>query len=101
MTIEFKEFKFQQNVSIEFIENNEVYKNKIFANLWFDSEKIKFTDGTIDELIDIQETNFYQGLTGGRMKDQVELFIQYYNINLLFQKSLLVKEVLIFNYLKK
>ena len=101
MTIEFKEFKFQQNVHIEFIENNEFYKNKIFANPWFDSEKITFTDTTIDELIDIQETNFHQELTGGRLKDQVGLFIQYYNINVLFQKSLLVKEVLIFHYLKK
>ena len=45
-------------------------------------------------------TNTHQELKGGQMKDQVELLIQYYNISLLFQKPLLVKEVLIFHYLK-
>lgn len=46
-------------------------------------------------------TNFHQELEGGHMKDQVGLVIQYYNIDFVFQKSLLVKEVLISHYLKK
>lgn len=46
-------------------------------------------------------TNFHQELEGGHMKDQVGLVIQYYNINFVFQKSLLVKEVPISHCLKK
>ena len=34
------------------------------------------------------------------MKDQVEILIQYYNVILSFQKSLLVREVLTFHFLK-
>ena len=37
---------------------------------------------------------FHQELKGRCKKDRVGLFIPYYNINLLFQKSLLAKEVL-------
>ena len=45
-------------------------------------------------------TNSHQEVKGGHMKDQVGLLIQNYKINLLFQELLLVKEVLILNYLK-
>ena len=31
-----KEFKFQQNLRIEFIKNDEIFKNKVFANPLFD-----------------------------------------------------------------
>ena len=54
ITKEFKEFKFQQNLSTEFIKNDETFKNKIFADKIFDSEKLEFIDTNIDELIDIQ-----------------------------------------------
>ena len=61
-------------------------------------EKKEFNDINIDKYI-YNTTNFHQELKGGSMKDQLGLFIQYYNINLLFLKSLPVKKVLIFHYL--
>ena len=39
ITKEYKEFKFQQNLQIEFSKNNEVFKNKIFVDRWFHSKK--------------------------------------------------------------
>ena len=45
ITEEFKEFKFRQNLQIEFTKSGEV---------WFGSEKIEFNDINIDELLDIQ-----------------------------------------------
>ena len=61
-------------------------------------KKKEFNDINIDKYI-YNTTNFHQELKGGSMKDQLGLFIQYYNINLLFLKSLPVKKVLIFHYL--
>lgn len=69
------------------------FKNKIFADPWFDPEEIEFSDINIDKLPDIYPTSSQQELNGGHMKDHVGLFIQYYNI-LFFQKSILAKEVL-------
>ena len=39
ITKEFKEFKFQQNLGIEFSKNDEVFKSNILADPWLDSEK--------------------------------------------------------------
>ena len=39
MTEELKEFKFQQNLLLEFTENDEVFKNKIFTGPWFNFKK--------------------------------------------------------------
>ena len=98
MTKKVKEFKFQQNLRIEFTKNDEFFQNKIFAGPWFDSEKTEFNN--IDKLLNIQHNQHSSRVERWKMKDQVELLIQYYNISLLFQKPLLVKEVLIFHYLK-
>ena len=46
-------------------------------------------------------TKFQKELKDGQIKDQVGLFIQYYNINLLLQNSLLLKEFLIFHCLNE
>ena len=51
---EFKDFKFQQNLRIEFTKNDEPFKNKIFADPWFGVERFKFKNITIDEILDIQ-----------------------------------------------
>ena len=48
----------------------------------------------------LNTTSFHQELKGGHLNDQVEQLIQHYNINIFFQQSLLVKEFLIFHYLK-
>ena len=50
-TKELKGFEFQQNLRIESTKNDDVFKNKIFADLWFASEKIEFNDMNTDELI--------------------------------------------------
>ena len=50
-TKELKGFEFQQNLRIESTKNDDVFKNKIFAHLWFASEKIEFNDMNTDELI--------------------------------------------------
>ena len=44
ITKEFEELSFQQNLWIEFTKNDEVFKNKIFSDPWFDSEKIESND---------------------------------------------------------
>ena len=41
-------------MQIEFTKNNKVFKNKIFADPWFDSDKIEFNDINIDDVLDIQ-----------------------------------------------
>ena len=43
----------------------------------------------------IKTTKFQQELRNGRMKVQVEFIIQYYYVNLLFHKSLNLKECFI------
>ena len=43
-----KELKFQQNLQIELTKNDEVFKDKIFADPEFDSEKLEFNDVNID-----------------------------------------------------
>ena len=49
----FKEFKFQQSLWLESINNDKISKNKIFPYLWIDSEKkIEFSHKYIDKLID-------------------------------------------------
>ena len=48
-----KEFKFQQNLQMEFTKNDKVLKHKIFIDPWFDSEKIEYNYINIDELSDI------------------------------------------------
>ena len=45
-------------------------------------------------------TILHQELKGGRMNDHVGLLFQYYNIKVLFHKSLFLKDVFIFHYLK-
>ena len=50
----------------------------------------------IDQVLDSQ----HDELEGGHRKNQARLFMPYYNINSLFQKSFLVKEALSFHYLK-
>ena len=100
-TKEFKEFKFQQNLRIEFTKNDKVFKNRIFADPWFDSEKIEFNDTNIDELLDIQHNQLssrverwtYEG-PGWTINNTTLLY------NLLFQKLLLVMESRIFHYPK-
>ena len=37
-----------------FTKNYKVFKNKIYTDPWFDSEKIEFNDENVDELLDIQ-----------------------------------------------
>ena len=51
---EFRAFKFQQNLQTEFTKNDEGFKNKIFADPWFDSAKIEFSNINTDELLDTQ-----------------------------------------------
>ena len=41
---EFEELSFQQNLWIEFTKDDEVFKNEIFSDPWFDSEKIESND---------------------------------------------------------
>ena len=43
VTIEFKEFKFQQNLRIEFIKNYDIFKNKIFATHDLNKKKWNLT----------------------------------------------------------
>ena len=50
---EFKEFKFRQNLRVYFTKNDEDLVNKVFANLWLDSEKLEFNDTNINKLLDI------------------------------------------------
>ena len=52
ITKKVKEFKFQQNLRIEFTKNDEFFQNKKFAGPWFDSEKTEFNN--IDKLLNIQ-----------------------------------------------
>ena len=47
------EFKFQQNLRIEFTKNDEIFKSEVFRNPWLDSKNIKINN-THDELIYIQ-----------------------------------------------
>ena len=54
VTKEFKEIKFQQNIRIKFTKNDEVFKNKVFADQWFDSQEIELNLINIDELLDTQ-----------------------------------------------
>ena len=54
ITKECKEFKFEQNLQVEFTKNDEVFKGKVFIDPWFDSETIEFNDINIDQLHDIQ-----------------------------------------------
>ena len=58
-------------MQIEFTKNNKVFKNKIFADPWFDSDKIEFNDINIDDVLDINIINFHQEWKEGRMKNQV------------------------------
>ena len=51
---EFKEFKFQQNLRLEVTKNDEVFKNKVFADPWIDSEKTEFFDINFNELLHVQ-----------------------------------------------
>ena len=39
---------------MEFTKNDEVFKNKIIADPWFDSKNIEFSDINIHELLHIQ-----------------------------------------------
>ena len=39
---------------MRFTKNDERFKNKMFVESWFDSEKIEFNGINIDELLDIQ-----------------------------------------------
>ena len=60
ITEEFKYFKFQQNLRVEFTKTDEVFNNKIFADPWLESEKIEFNDINIDELLDVNNiANFH------------------------------------------
>ena len=47
MAKEIKDLKFQQNLWTEFIKNDKAFKNKKFADLWFDSGKV-FNDINVD-----------------------------------------------------
>ena len=47
------EFKFQQNLRIEFTKNDEIFKSEVFRNPWLDSKNIKINN-THDELLYIQ-----------------------------------------------
>lgn len=51
ITEKFKEFKFQQNLRAEF--TKKVFKNKIFADRWFDSGKIEFNDIDVEKRLNI------------------------------------------------
>ena len=83
---------------IEFTENDEVYKNKIFSDKYFDSEKIEFSKLNIDNYLISVITNFHQKLKElGNMTDQVGLLVQYYKINLPYQNWLFVKEELLYS----
>lgn len=63
------EFKFQQNLRIEFTKNDEIFKSEVFRNPWLDSKNIKINN-THDELLYIQhnqlssrvESLTYEGL---------------------------------------
>ena len=85
---------------MKFTKNDEVFKNEIFADPYFDSEKLEFNDIIIVDYLMSNITNFCQELKSRCMKDQGGLFIQYYYIKLLFQKLLLVTEALILHYQK-
>ena len=83
---------------IEFTENDEVYKNKIFSDKYFDSEKIEFSKLNIDNYLISVITNFHQKLQElGNMTDQIGLLVQYYKIKLPYQNWLLVKEELLYS----
>ena len=47
-------FKCQQNLWIYITKNDDIFKNKFFADLCFDSEEIEFSGINIDQLFDIQ-----------------------------------------------
>ena len=47
MAKEIKDLQFQQNLWTEFIKNDKAFKNKMFADLWFDSGKV-FNDINVD-----------------------------------------------------
>ena len=82
-----KEFKFQQNLRIEFSKNQEAFKNKIFADPWLDSEKLEFNDTNIDELLDIQHN---------QLSLRVERWIYEgsgWTINSLVQQQLIISEI--------
>ena len=99
ITKECKEFNFQQNLLIEFTKNDEAFKNKIFKIPWFDSENLEFNDTNIDELLDIQHNQLPSSVERWTYKGSswtINSIIQHQ----LFQKTLPVKEVLIFHYLK-
>ena len=74
-------------------------KNKIFKIPWFDSENLEFNDFDIDELLDIQHNQLPSSVERWTYKGSswtINSIIQHQ----LFQKTLPVKEVLIFHYLK-
>ena len=76
ITNEFKEFKFHQNLWIEFTRNDETFKNKIFADPWFDSEKLEFSNINIDELLDIQHDQLSSRFERWTFKNQARLLIK-------------------------
>lgn len=55
MTKEFKEYKFQQKLNIEFTKDENVFKETIFVDSWLISDKKIFDDINFDKLLDKQQ----------------------------------------------
>ena len=82
-----KKKKIQQNLRIEFTKNDDPFKNKIFADPWFDEQKIGFNDTNIDEIADIQ----YNQLPSRVERWKQEVSGQ--TINLTIQHQLIISEI--------
>ena len=65
ITKEFKEFKFRQNLRIEFTKNDEAFRYKIIADPWFDSEKLELSNTNLMNYLILNITSFHQALKGG------------------------------------
>ena len=52
ITKEFKEYRFQQNLPVEFSKDDKVLKETIFADPWLHRNNVEFVDINIKELLD-------------------------------------------------
>ena len=57
-------FFIKKNQQLEITKDDEVFKSKIFAKAWFDSEKIAINDISINELLVIQHNQLLLRVEG-------------------------------------
>ena len=72
---------------IEFTRNDEVFKSKIFADPWFDSEKIEFSNIKIDALFAIQHNQLSSRVERWTFEESG------WPINLIIQHKLVMSEI--------